>query len=68
MIKETAGKQPITEADQTNESKVMVDLKKLVTFINRIVVGLSSWMRSLACGKEEDGCIFCKVDSVWCKL
>ena len=32
-----AGKQPIIEADQTNESKVMVDLKKLVTFIAGVV-------------------------------
>ena len=31
-----------------------------------VVVGLSSWMRSLACGKEKDECIFCKVDSYQC--
>ena len=32
----------------------------------RFLVGLSSWMRSLACGKENDGSIFCKVDSYHC--
>ena len=34
--------------------------------LNTVVVGLSSWMRSLACGKENDGSIFCKVDSYQC--
>ena len=34
--------------------------------LNSVVVGLSSWMRSLACGKENNGSIFCKVDSYHC--
>ena len=34
--------------------------------LNSIMVGLSSWMRILACGKENDGIIFCKVDSFHC--
>ena len=34
--------------------------------LNSIVVGLSSWMRRLACGKENDGSNFCKVNSYHC--
>ena len=34
--------------------------------LNSVVVGLGSWMGRLACGKENDGSIFCKVDSYYC--
>ena len=34
-----------------------VTVKERVT-LNGVVVGLSSWMRSLACGEENDGSIF----------
>ena len=34
--------------------------------LNSVVVGLSSWMRGLACEKENDSSIFCKVDSYHC--
>ena len=34
--------------------------------LNSVVVGLSSWMGRLACGKENDGSIFCKVNSYHC--
>ena len=42
------------------------DIVKERVALNSVVVGLSSWMRSLACGKENDGSIFCKVDSYHC--
>ena len=34
--------------------------------LNSVVVGLGSWMRSLACGEENNVSIFCKVDSYHC--
>ena len=34
--------------------------------LNSVVVGLSSWMGRLPYGKENDGSIFCKVNSYHC--
>ena len=42
------------------------DTVKERVVLNHVVVGLSSWMRSLACGKGKDGRIFCKVDYYQC--